>query len=106
MAAPSTGPAPASTGDPDPTPFSFRTKRVAHHGLTGALLYRLHDRRTHRIIRENVHRSPMLQRPDQVHGRDIVRQSKTRLSNSLDKTTHQLFLEPEGLTRTKFTSTA
>ncbi|MFY9980912.1 MAG: FAD-dependent oxidoreductase, partial [Candidatus Sulfotelmatobacter sp.] len=46
-------------GDNDPTPFSFRTKRVAHHDSQVPCYIAWTTPETHRIIRENVHRSPM-----------------------------------------------
>src|SRR5437588_1349212 len=46
-------------GDPDPTPFSFRTRRVAHHDSQVPCYIAYTPEKTHRIIRENVHRSPM-----------------------------------------------
>jgi tRNA uridine 5-carboxymethylaminomethyl modification enzyme len=47
---------PAQPGDADPTPFSFRTKRVAHHDSQVPCYIAWTTRETHRIIRENVHR--------------------------------------------------
>src|SRR5882672_6161542 len=46
-------------GDAEPTPFSFRTKRVAHHDSQVPCYIAYTTAETHRIIRENVHRSPM-----------------------------------------------
>src|SRR5437660_635554 len=46
-------------GDPDPTPFSFRTNRVAHHDSQVPSYIAFTTEQTHRIIRENLHRSPM-----------------------------------------------
>ncbi|MGB7331068.1 MAG: FAD-dependent oxidoreductase, partial [Terriglobales bacterium] len=46
-------------GDLDPTPFSFRTRRVAHHDSQVPCYIAFTTEETHRIIRENVHRSPM-----------------------------------------------
>ena len=46
-------------GDDDPTPFSFRTRRVAHHDKQVPCYIAFTTAETHRIIRENVHRSPM-----------------------------------------------
>src|ERR1017187_4128909 len=46
-------------GDLDPTPFSFRTRRVAHHDSQVPCYIAFTTAETHRIIRENVHRSPM-----------------------------------------------
>src|SRR5216684_5197686 len=42
-------------GDADPTPFSFRTKRVAHHDSQVPCYIAWTTPETHRIIRENVH---------------------------------------------------
>src|SRR5580765_1356458 len=50
---------PVQPGDTDPTPFSFRTKRVAHHDSQVPCYIAWTTTATHRIIRENVHRSPM-----------------------------------------------
>src|SRR5262249_39033132 len=44
-------------GDEDPTPFSFRTKKVAHHDKKVPCYIAWTTPETHRIIRENVHRS-------------------------------------------------
>ncbi|HVM91347.1 MAG TPA: FAD-dependent oxidoreductase, partial [Terriglobales bacterium] len=46
-------------GDADPTPFSFRTKQVAHHDKQVPCYIAFTTEETHRVIRENVHRSPM-----------------------------------------------
>src|SRR5258707_5802297 len=46
-------------GDAEPTPFSFRTKRVAHHDSQVPCYIAWTTPETQRIIRENVHRSPM-----------------------------------------------
>src|SRR3954468_6913624 len=46
-------------GDDDPTPFSFRTKRVVHHDSQVPCYIAWTTAETHHIIRENVHRSPM-----------------------------------------------
>src|SRR5438270_10802379 len=44
-------------GDPDPTPFSFRTKKITRAQVPCYIAFTTEE--THRIIRENVHRSPM-----------------------------------------------
>ncbi len=48
---------PQQPGDPEPTPFSFRTKRITQTQVPCYLAFTTPE--THRIIRENVHRSPM-----------------------------------------------
>jgi tRNA uridine 5-carboxymethylaminomethyl modification enzyme len=49
-------------GDDDPTPFSFRTRRVAHHDSQVPCYIAWTTPETHRIIRENVHRFSDVQR--------------------------------------------
>jgi tRNA uridine 5-carboxymethylaminomethyl modification enzyme len=84
-------------GDVDPTPFSFRTKRVAHHDSQVPCYIAWTTPETHRIIRENVHRSPMYS--GQIHsiGPRYCPSIEDKIVKFPDKTTHQLFLEPEGL---------
>ena len=52
---------------------------------------------THRIIRENVHRSPMYSGQIQSIGPRYCPSIEDKIVKFPDKTTHQLFLEPEGL---------
>jgi len=47
-------------GDEDPTPFSFRTKRVHHHDTQIPCHIAFTTPETHRVIRENVSRSPLV----------------------------------------------
>ena len=84
-------------GDPDPTPFSFRTKRVAHHDSQVPCYVAWTTEETHRIIRENVHRSPMYSGQIQSIGPRYCPSIEDKIVKFPDKTTHQLFLEPEGL---------
>jgi tRNA uridine 5-carboxymethylaminomethyl modification enzyme len=84
-------------GDLDPTPFSFRTRRVAHHDSQVPCYIAFTTGETHRIIRENVHRSPMYS--GQIHstGPRYCPSIEDKIVKFPDKLTHQLFLEPEGL---------
>jgi tRNA uridine 5-carboxymethylaminomethyl modification enzyme len=84
-------------GDADPTPFSFRTRRVAHHDSQVPCYIAWTTPETQRIIRENVHRSPMYS--GQIHsiGPRYCPSIEDKIVKFPDKTTHQLFLEPEGL---------
>jgi tRNA uridine 5-carboxymethylaminomethyl modification enzyme len=84
-------------GDADPTPFSFRTKRVAHHDEQVACYIAFTTEETHRIIRENVHRSPMYSGQIQSIGPRYCPSIEDKIVKFPDKLTHQLFLEPEGL---------
>ncbi|MBV9183209.1 MAG: tRNA uridine-5-carboxymethylaminomethyl(34) synthesis enzyme MnmG, partial [Acidobacteria bacterium] len=84
-------------GDADPTPFSFRTRRVAHHDSQVPCYVAWTTEETHRIIRENVHRSPMYSGQIQSIGPRYCPSIEDKIVKFPDKTTHQLFLEPEGL---------
>jgi len=84
-------------GDTDPTPFSFRTKRVAHHDAQVPCYIAFTTPETHRIIRENVHRSPMYSGQIQSIGPRYCPSIEDKIVKFPDKETHQLFLEPEGL---------
>jgi tRNA uridine 5-carboxymethylaminomethyl modification enzyme len=84
-------------GDPDPTPFSFRTRRVAHHDSQVPCYIAWTTEETHRIIRDNVHRSPMYSGQIQSIGPRYCPSIEDKIVKFPDKTTHQLFLEPEGL---------
>jgi tRNA uridine 5-carboxymethylaminomethyl modification enzyme len=84
-------------GDPDPTPFSFRTLRVAHHDRQVPCHIAFTTEETHRIIRENVHRSPMYSGQIQSIGPRYCPSIEDKIVKFPDKLQHQLFLEPEGL---------
>jgi tRNA uridine 5-carboxymethylaminomethyl modification enzyme len=84
-------------GDVDPTPFSFRTNRVAHHDSQVPCYIAWTTPETQRIIRENVHRSPMYSGQIQSIGPRYCPSIEDKIVKFPDKTTHQLFLEPEGL---------
>jgi tRNA uridine 5-carboxymethylaminomethyl modification enzyme len=83
--------------DADPTPFSFRTRRVAHHDSQVPCYIAWTTPETHRIIRQSVHRSPMYN--GQIHsvGPRYCPSIEDKIVKFPDKITHQLFLEPEGL---------
>ncbi len=84
-------------GDEDPTPFSFRTKRVTHHDTQISCYIASTTPETHRIIRENVHRSPMYSGQIQSIGPRYCPSIEDKIVKFPDKETHQLYLEPEGL---------
>jgi tRNA uridine 5-carboxymethylaminomethyl modification enzyme len=84
-------------GDDDPTPFSFRTKRVSHHESQVPCYLAWTTQETHRIIRENVHRSPMYSGQIKSIGPRYCPSIEDKIVKFPGKTTHQLFLEPEGL---------
>jgi tRNA uridine 5-carboxymethylaminomethyl modification enzyme len=82
-------------GDSDPTPFSFRTRRITQKQVPCYIAFTTEE--THRIIRENVHRSPMYSGQIQSIGPRYCPSIEDKIVKFPDKTTHQLFLEPEGL---------
>jgi tRNA uridine 5-carboxymethylaminomethyl modification enzyme len=84
-------------GDADPTPFSFRTRRVAHHEKQVPCFIAFTTDETHRVIRENVHRSPMYSGQIQSIGPRYCPSIEDKIVKFPDKDTHQLYLEPEGL---------
>jgi tRNA uridine 5-carboxymethylaminomethyl modification enzyme len=88
---------PVQPGDADPTPFSFRTKRVTHHDSQVPCYIAWTTPETHRIIRENVHRSPMYSGQIQSIGPRYCPSIEDKIVKFPDKETHQLYLEPEGL---------
>ena len=84
-------------GDDDPTPFSFRTRRVAHHDSQVPCYIAWTSAETHRIIRENVHRSPMYSGQIQSIGPRYCPSIEDKIVKFPDKEMHQLYLEPEGM---------
>src|SRR6476469_7783066 len=82
-------------GDADPTPFSFRTKKITQKQVPCYIAFTTAE--THRIIRENVHRSPMYSGQITSIGPRYCPSIEDKIVKFPDKATHQLFLEPEGL---------
>ncbi len=82
-------------GDEDPEPFSFRTEHALYNRAVCYLTYTNED--THRIIRENLHRSPMYDGTILGVGPRYCPSIETKIVRFADKTRHQLFIEPCGL---------
>jgi len=82
-------------GDADPTPFSFRTKRLPQRQVSCHIAFTTPE--TLRIIRENVHRSPMYSGQIQAIGPRYCPSIEDKVVKFPDKEQHQFFLEPEGL---------
>jgi tRNA uridine 5-carboxymethylaminomethyl modification enzyme len=82
-------------GDAHPTPFSFRTRRIAQKQVPCFIAYTTAE--THRVIAENVSRSPMYSGQIQGIGPRYCPSIEDKIVKFPDKATHQLFLEPEGL---------
>src|SRR4051812_7343894 len=82
-------------GDAEPTPFSFRTKTIAQKQVPCYIAFTSEE--TQRVIRENVHRSPMYSGQIKSIGPRYCPSIEDKIVKFPDKATHQLFLEPEGL---------
>ena len=89
-------------GDADPTPFSFRAASRQGVAWVPALpqvscYIATTTPETLRLIRENVHRSPMYTGQISAIGPRYCPSIETKIVRFPDKTHHQFFLEPEGL---------
>ena len=89
-------------GDADPTPFSFRAASQSGSAWVPALpqvscYIATTTPETLRLIRENVHRSPMYSGQISAVGPRYCPSIETKIVRFPDKTHHQFFLEPEGL---------
>ncbi len=82
-------------GDDDPTPFSFRTKQIPLRQIKCHIAFTTDE--TLRLIRENVHRSPMYTGQIAAVGPRYCPSIEDKIVRFPDKTRHQFFLEPEGL---------
>jgi tRNA uridine 5-carboxymethylaminomethyl modification enzyme len=82
-------------GDDDPTPFSFRTKKIPLRQIMCHIAHTTPE--TLRLIRENVHRSPMYTGQIEAIGPRYCPSIEDKIVRFPEKTRHQFFLEPEGL---------
>ncbi len=81
-------------GDEPVVPFSFMTeRRLENRGL--CYLTWTHEE-THRIIRDNLHRSPLFSGIIEGTGIRYCPSIEDKIKRFPDKTRHQVFLEPEG----------
>ncbi|MBO4228756.1 MAG: tRNA uridine-5-carboxymethylaminomethyl(34) synthesis enzyme MnmG [Clostridia bacterium] len=87
------------SGDPDSTPFSVRTDLEAYRLLPQADCHIVYtNEETHRVIRDNLDRSPIYSREKTIRGVGprycpSIEDKVVRFS---EKPRHQLFLEPMG----------
>ena len=82
-------------GDETVEPFSFRTEHKVNNSAVCYLTYT--NEETHRIIRENLHRSPMYDGTISGVGPRYCPSIETKIVRFADKPRHQLFIEPCGL---------
>ena len=82
-------------GDAEIEPFSFRTTQKVNNSAVCYLTYT--NEETHRIIRENLYRSPMYDGTISGVGPRYCPSIETKIVRFADKPRHQLFIEPCGL---------
>ena len=82
-------------GDDTVEPFSFRTTGKVNNSAVCYLTYTNED--THRIIRENLDRSPIYDGTISGVGPRYCPSIETKIVRFPEKTRHQLFIEPCGL---------
>ncbi|HUU83941.1 MAG TPA: tRNA uridine-5-carboxymethylaminomethyl(34) synthesis enzyme MnmG [Phycisphaerae bacterium] len=81
-------------GDADPRPFSFVTREIERRQVECWIGYT--NERSHRLIRENLHRAPLYTGQIQSTGPRYCPSIEDKVVRFADKPRHQLFLEPEG----------
>jgi tRNA uridine 5-carboxymethylaminomethyl modification enzyme len=81
-------------GDEPPPPFSFHVKQFEREQIPCHLTFS--TTRTHEIIRESIHRSPMYSGAIQSRGPRYCPSIEDKVMRFRDKARHQIFLEPEG----------
>ena len=82
-------------GDEVPVPFSFATEQIPENKTVCHLTYT--NGETHRIIRENLHRSPLYSGVIEGIGPRYCPSIEDKIVRFPDKPRHQLFVEPCGL---------
>ena len=82
-------------GDPEPEPFSFSCRKVPENRAVCYLTYTTEE--THRVIRENLHRSPLFSGVIEGVGPRYCPSIEDKVVRFSEKPRHQLFLEPMGL---------
>jgi len=82
-------------GDDPPEPFSMLTEKIVNPQVECAITRTTED--THKIVRANVHRSPMYSGQIQSQGPRYCPSIEDKIVRFGERAGHQIFLEPEGL---------
>ena len=82
-------------GDEPPEPFSMLTERIENRQVQCGVTRT--NAATHRIIRDNVHRSPMYSGQISSKGPRYCPSIEDKIVRFGERDGHQIFLEPEGL---------
>jgi len=81
-------------GEEPAPPFSFQTEHIDRPSLPCHITYT--NDRVHKIVHENLHRSPMYSGQIQSIGPRYCPSIEDKVVRFSDKPAHQIFLEPEG----------
>ncbi len=81
-------------GDENPIPFSYQTQKISQSQIPCYLTFT--NEETHRMIRENLHRSPLYSGKIKSRGPRYCPSIEDKVQKFTDKDKHQIFLEPEG----------
>ncbi|APR99106.1 tRNA uridine-5-carboxymethylaminomethyl(34) synthesis enzyme MnmG [Wolbachia endosymbiont of Folsomia candida] len=81
-------------GDNPPVPFSYLTEKINQPQISCFITHT--NENTHRIIRENLHRSASSYLGDAIAPR-YCPSIEVKVNKFAEKNSHQIFLEPEGL---------
>lgn len=81
-------------GDDDPQPFSFLTEQIQQEQLPCWLTAT--NARVHELINANLHRAPMYSGQINSTGPRYCPSIEDKVVRFADKSSHQIFLEPEG----------
>ncbi len=82
-------------GDEAPVPFSFTTQTPPDNRAVCYLTYT--NEKTHRVIRDNLHRSPLFSGIIEGVGPRYCPSIEDKVVRFAEKSRHQLFIEPMGL---------
>jgi len=85
----------SQAGDYVPEPFSMLTDHLPNPQVACGITYTTPE--THRIIRENLHRSAMYSGQIEGRGPRYCPSVEDKIVRFADRDRHQIFLEPEGL---------
>ena len=83
-------------GDTPVEPFSFTTDKNAIQREQGLCWLTYTNERTHTLIRDNLHRSPLFSGMIEGTGPRYCPSIEDKIVKFPDKTRHQVFIEPEG----------
>jgi tRNA uridine 5-carboxymethylaminomethyl modification enzyme len=81
-------------GDTEPVPFSFLTETITQPQLDCHITYT--NPEVHEVIRANLHRAPMYSGQIQSTGPRYCPSIEDKVVRFADRSSHQIFLEPEG----------